>query len=90
MWMVLTPSAAALSHEELAQLADRIVEASLTPATISAVDTHSQLTTQVMELSKRLDQLTNQMSGVINNITKRHGCSPSLGRRHRLHSSIQG
>ena len=67
--MVLTPSAAALSLEQLAQLADRIVEASPTPATISAVDTHSQLTTQVMELSKRLDQLTNQMSGAINNIT---------------------
>ena len=88
VWMVLTPSAAALSLEQLAQLADRIVEASPTPATISAVDTHSQLTTQVMELSKRLDQLTNQMSGAINNITKRHGRSPSPGRRRRRRSSI--
>ena len=36
--MVLTPSAAALSLEQLAQLADRIVEASPTSATISAAD----------------------------------------------------
>ena len=79
--MVLTPSAAALSLEQLAQLADRIVEASPTPATISAADTHSQLTTQVMELSKRLDQLTTQMSSAIHNITKRNGRSPSPGRR---------
>ena len=41
VWMVLTPSAAALSLKQLAQLADRIVEASPTPATISAADTHS-------------------------------------------------
>ena len=57
--MVLTPSAGALSLDQLAQLADRIVEASPTP-TISATDTHkhSQLTAQVTELTKHLDQLT--------------------------------
>ena len=86
--MVLTPSAAVLSLEQLAQLADPIVEASPTPATISAVNTHSELTTQVMELSKRLDQQTNQMSGAINNITKRHGRSPSASRRRRRRSFI--
>ena len=41
-----------------------------------------------MELSKRLDQLTNQMSGAINNITKHHGRSLSPGRRRRCCSSI--
>ena len=52
----------------LAQLADHIVEVSSGPV-ISATDAHmhSQLTTQVMELTKCLDQLTSQMSCAINN-----------------------
>ena len=77
--MVLTPSAADLSLNQIAQLADRIVEASPTP-TISATvahtaNTHSQLTVQVMELTKHLDQLTSQMSSTVNNLSKRQGHS---------------
>ena len=76
--MVLTPSAGALSLDQLAQLADRIVEASPTP-TISATDTHmhSQLTAQVTELTKRLDRLTSQISCAINNLSKRNTRSPT-------------
>jgi len=55
--MVLTPSATDLNIEQLAQLADRIFEASPTP-TIAATDTHAQLTAQVSDLTKCLDQLT--------------------------------
>ena len=86
--MVLTPSAGALSLDQLAQLADRIVEASPTP-TIAATDTHlhSQLTAQVTELTKRLDQLTSQMSCAISNLSKRNTRSPSPGRRRRRPST---
>lgn len=53
MRMVITPPAAALNLEQLGQLADRIMEASPTP-TIAATNTHTQLTTQVTELTQRL------------------------------------
>ena len=89
--MVLTPSAAALSLNQLAQLADRIVEASPT-LTILAIDTHmhSQLTVQVTELTQCLDQLTSQMSSAINNPSKRQTYSPSPGRRRRHPSTSTG
>ena len=85
------PSAADLSLNQLSQLADRIVEASPTP-TISATDshsadTHSQLAVQVMELTRRLDKLTSQMSSAVNNLSKRRTCSPSPGRRRRRPST---
>ena len=80
-------SAAALSLKQLTQLADQIVEASPSPATISSPETQFQLTTEVMELFKHLDKLTNQMSGVIHNLTKRYGHSPSPGRRCKRCSS---
>ena len=48
--IVLTLFKAALLLEQLTQLANWIVEALPTLATISAADTHSQLITQVMEL----------------------------------------
>ena len=48
--MVITPSAGALNLDQLAQLADRIVEASPTPTT-AATNTTAQLTEQVSELT---------------------------------------
>ena len=63
--MVITPSAGALNIDELAQLADRIVEASPTP-TIAATDTTAQLTDQVSELTRRLEDLSTQMSKAVN------------------------
>ena len=48
--MIITPSAGTLSLDQLAQLADRIVEASPTP-TIATTNTTAQLTDQVSELT---------------------------------------
>ena len=84
--IVLTPSATDLTLDQLAQLADRIVEASPT-ATIAAADTHTQLSTQVSELTQRLDQLTSQMTSAINNLSSRQTRSPSPAQRRRHNSS---
>ena len=67
--MVLTPSAGALNLDQLTQLADRIVEASPTP-TISATNTTTQLTDQVSELTRRLEDLSTQMSKVVSSFCR--------------------
>ena len=81
VWMVLTPSAADLSLNQLTQLTDHIVEALPTPTISTTVAhtayTHSQLTAQVMELTIHL---TSQMSSTVNNLFKRQARSPSPGR----------
>ena len=61
---VLTPSAGELNLDKLAQLANRIVKAS--PMRII---TTSQLTAQLNDLAKRLDELTSTLSNTINNFT---------------------
>ena len=58
--MVITPLAGALDLDQLAQLADRIVEASPTP-TIASASTADQLTAQVSELTRCLNDLSTQM-----------------------------
>ena len=80
--MVLTPSAGDLDLEQLAQLADRIVEASPTP-TIAATDTTTQWTAQVTELTRRLDELTTQMASAVNTFSRRPRRSPSPARRRQ-------
>jgi len=70
---VLTPSAEALELEQLAQLADRILEVSPTPiiatATADQTTTTTQLATQVAQLTEQLDKLTSQMAQAINQLT---------------------
>ena len=75
--MVLTPSAGDLSIDQLAQLADRILEAS--PPSISATavqqpqqsdPTTTQLAAQVTQLTERLDKLTSQMAQTIKQLTR--------------------
>ena len=96
--MVLTPSAGALDLDQLAQLADRILEAS--PPTISATTadnpntiTTTQLATQVAQLTERLDKLTSQMTKTINQLKgyRRQSRSRSPGRfnNQRRRSSSQ-
>ena len=80
--MVLTPSAGDLNLEQLAQLADRIVEVSPTP-TIAATDTTTQWTAQVTELTRRLDELTTQMASAVNTFSRRPRRSPSPARRRQ-------
>ena len=83
--MVLTPSAGELGLEKLAQLADRIVEASPRP-TITATEsdtTTSQLTAQINDLAKRLDELTSTLTSINNLTTTRRTRSPSPWRRRR-------
>ena len=60
--LLLTPSAGEINLDKLAQLADCIVEASSmrTIAATEADTTTSQLTAQVNELAKRLDELTSK------------------------------
>jgi len=77
--MVLTPSAGALNLDQLAQLADHILEAS--PPSIVATtvyqlakqdsDTTTRLAAQVAQLTKGLDQLTSQMAKSINQLTRK-------------------
>ena len=62
--MVITPSAGALNMDQLAQLADHIMEASPTP-TIATTNTTAQLTDQVSELTRRLEDLSTQMSKAV-------------------------
>ena len=62
--MVIIPSAGALNLDQLAQLADRIVEASLT-LTIAGTNTTAQFTDQVLELTRRLEHLSTQMSKAV-------------------------
>ena len=94
--MVLTPSAGALDLDQLAQLADRILEAS--PPTISATTadnpntiTTTQLDAQVAQLTEQLDKLTSQMIKMINQLKgyQRQSRSRSPGRfnNRRLSSS---
>ena len=68
--MVLTPSTEALNLDQLAQLADRIVETSPMPTIAATTDTTSQLAAQVADLTKRLDQLTSQMSKTISILSR--------------------
>ena len=79
--MVLTPSAGELNLEQLAQLADRIMEVSPTP-TVAATETinSSPLNAQVTDLSRRLDELTVTLSSAINTFSRRPR-SPSPARR---------
>ena len=80
--MVLTPSAGELNLEQLAQLADRIMEAS-PPTCIAAIDTNTpSLTAQVTDLSRRLDELTTTLSSAINTFS-RSPRSPSPARLQR-------
>ena len=95
--MVLTPSAGALDLDQLAQLADRILEAS--PPAISAATadkpntiTTTQLAAQVAQLTERLDKLTSQMTKTINQMKgyRRQSRSRSPGRfNNRRQSSSQ-
>ena len=79
--MVITPSAAALNLEALAQLADRIVETSPT-TTIAATNTPDQLlTAQVSELTRRLEDLSTQMAKVVNSFRRSRSRSPARRRR---------
>ena len=82
--MVLTPLAGELNLDKLAQLADHIVEAS-PMHTIAATEpdmTTSQLTAQVNDLAKRLDELISTLTSTINNFTAtRRTRSPSPWRR---------
>ena len=68
--MVLTPSAEALNLNQLAQLADRIVETSPMLTIAATTDTTSQLAAQVADLTKRLDQLTSQTSKTISSLSR--------------------
>ena len=84
--MVITPSAGALNIDELAQLADRIMEASPTP-TIAATNTTAQLTDQVSELTRRLEDLSTQMSKAVNSFRCPRSRSPGPRRRRRSHTT---
>jgi len=78
--MVFTPLAGEINLDKLAQLADRIVEASpmRTIAATEADTTTSQLTAQVNELVKCLDELTSTLTSHVNNFTvTRRTRSPS-------------
>ena len=79
--MVLIPSAGDLNLEQLAELADWIMEMSptLTIATTqTSTDTTTQLTTQVNELTCHLDELTTQMASAVNTFSRCPRRSPSL------------
>ena len=78
--MVITPSAAALNLEALAQLADRIMETSPT-TTIAATNTPDQLlTAQVSELTRRLEDLSTQMAKVVNSFRRSRSRNPARRR----------
>ena len=66
--MVLTPSAGDLNLDQLAQLADLITETSSTPmiAASHTTPTTNQLTRQVEELTRYLDELSTQMFKAVN------------------------
>ena len=82
--MVLTPSAEALNLDQLAQLANRIVQTSLTPTIAATTDTTSQLAAQVADLTKRLDQLTSQMSKTISSLFRLLcSCRPTPRQRRK-------
>ena len=85
--MVLTPSAGDLNLDQLAQLADRIMEASPLPTIAATTSTTDQLTAQVSTLTKRLDELSMQMSKAVNTFSRRPGRSPSPARRRRQSTS---
>ena len=81
--MVLTPSAGALNLDRPAQLADCIVEASPTLTVAATESTSTNLTAQVSDFSKHLDELT----FTLNNLS-RCSRSPSPWRRcQRLSTS---
>ena len=84
--MVITPSAAALNLEALAQLADRTVETSPT-TTIAATNTPDQLlTAQVSKLTRRLEDLSTQMAKVVNSFRRSRSRSPAQRRPPSLTS----
>ena len=79
--MVLTPSAGDLNLEQLAQLADQIMEVSptLTIATTkTTTDNSTQITAQVQELTHRLNELTTQMASSVNTFHNAHADHPAL------------
>ena len=78
--MVITPSAGALNLDQLAQPADRIAEVSPTP-TIAATNTTAQLTDQVSELTRRLEDLSTQMSKAVSSFCRPRSRSPGPRRR---------
>ena len=67
--MVITPSAGALNIDELAQLANRIVDTSPT-LTIAATNTTAQLTDQVSELTRWLEELSTQLLKAVNSFRR--------------------
>ena len=80
--MVLTPSAGELNLDQLAQLADRILEASPTTTVAATESTTTQLAAQVNDLSRRLDELTSTLTNTINKYSRRsRSPSPWRGRR---------
>ena len=80
--MVLTPSAGELNLDQLAQLADRILEASPTTTVAATESITTQLTAQVNDLSRRLDELTSTLTNTINKFSRRsRSPSPWRGRR---------
>ena len=65
---MLTPSTGALDLDQLAQLGDCILEASLPKISATVVDnpntiTTTQLAVKVVQLTERLDKLTSQVKG---------------------------
>ena len=75
VWMVITPSAGALNLDQLAQLADCIVQASPTP-TIAATNTTAQLTDQVSKLKRQLEDLSTQMKKGVSSFRHPRSWSP--------------
>ena len=81
--MVLTPLAGDLNLKQLAQLADQVMEMlpTLTITTTQTnIDTTTQLTTQINELTYHLDELTAQVESAVNTFLCRPHQSPSLAR----------
>ena len=71
--------------DQLAQLANSIVEASPTP-TIAATNTTAQLTDQVSELTRQLEDLSTQMSKAISSFRCPRSQSPGPRRRRQSRS----
>jgi len=86
--MILTPSATDLNVDQLAQLAERIVEALPTPTIATADDPTAHLKAQVHDLNKRFDELTSTLESTTHNLQScRRSRSPSPWRRRRRFSS---
>ena len=91
--MVLTPSAGDLNLEQLAQLANRIMEVSPTltiTTTKTTTDNSTQLTAQVQELTCRLNEYTTQIASFINTFLRRPRHHPVLHDEDSLQLPITG